>query len=506
MHRRHPGRKALGLFAAATTLVATVLVLPAVSQAGAAAPAGLKATALTADNTVTAAKSTSGRLATSDPELLGRTDTAPVNVVVKLDYDATASYQGDLSGLAATSPSVTGKDLSGASSAERAYESYTTKLDEAFRAQLAATVPSAKAGKSLQRVYGGVAVRLPANQVGKVLAIPGVAAVQADELLQPSTIESPEFIGAPTIWSQTGGQALAGQGVIFGDIDSGVWPEHPMLADNPALGTPPTAPSGNPRVCDFGDNPLTPSVDVFACNSKLIGGQPFIDTYNAVVGGEVYPDSARDSNGHGTHTTTTAAGDPVASAPIFGIERGPVSGVAPGAWVMAYKVCGLEGCFSSDSAAAVGQAILDGVDVINFSISGGAQPYSDVVELSFLDAYSAGLTVAASAGNSGPGAGTTDHHGPWVVTVAASTQSRAFESTLTVTDGATSTDFVGTSLTHGVTTPAPIVLAQDIAGYDEVLLDGAAGRRRDRQDRRLPPEPGRGSRRASTSCRGVRSA
>ncbi len=347
-------------------------------------------------------------------------------------------------------------------------------------------VPSATAGKSLQRVYGGVAVRLPANQIGKVLAIPGVAAVQADSLLQPDTIESPEFIGAPTIWNQTGGQALSGQGVIFGDIDSGVWPEHPMLADNPALGAPPATGSGDPRACDFGDNPLTPSVDVFACNDKLIGGQPFIDTYNAVVGGEVYPDSARDSNGHGTHTTTTAAGDPVTNAPIFGIDRGPISGVAPGAWVMAYKVCGLEGCFSSDSAAAVAQAILDGVNVINFSISGGAQPYSDVVELSFLDAYDAGILVAASAGNSGPGAGTTDHHGPWVLTVAASTQSRQFQSTLTVADGPTTATFDGTSLTTGLTTPAPIVLAKDIAGLRRAVHDGAARRRRGRQDRGLP--------------------
>ena len=51
------------------------------------------------------------------------------------------------------------------------------------------------------------------------------------------------------------------------------------------------------------------------------------------------------------------------------------------------------------------QAILDGVNVINFSISGGAQPYTDPVELAFLDATNAGISVNASAGNAGPGAG-----------------------------------------------------------------------------------------------------
>ena len=190
-------------------------------------------------------------------------------------------------------------------------------------------MPAAQAGESLQRVYGGVAVTVPANQVSKVLGIHGVAAVQADELNKPDTIESPEFIGAPTVWAQTGGQSLAGKGVIFGDLDSGLWPEHPMLADNPALGTPPAAPSGVARECNFGDNPLTPAADAFACNSKLIGGAPFLDTYNALIGGEVYPDSARDSNGHGTHTTTTAAGDPVARANLSASTAARSSGIAP---------------------------------------------------------------------------------------------------------------------------------------------------------------------------------
>ena len=71
-----------------------------------------------------------------------------------------------------------------------------------------------------------------------------------------------------------------------------------------------------------------------------------------------------------------------------------------------YRVCLEQGCFSSDSVAAVQQAITDGVDVINFSIRGGANPYTDPVELAFLDAYNAGICVNASAGNTGPGAGT----------------------------------------------------------------------------------------------------
>ena len=151
-----------------------------------------------------------------------------------------------------------------------------------------------------------------------------------------------------------------------------------------------------------------------------------------MFGGEVYPDSARDSNGHGTHTATTSAGGPVAHANPLGIDRGPIHGIAPAAHVSVYKICGVQGCFPSDSAQAVGRAILDGVRVINFSISGGSSPYSDPVELAFLDAYAAGVLVSASAGNSGPGAATADHLSPWVTTVAASTQSRTFQSTLSL--------------------------------------------------------------------------
>ncbi|MEP7177895.1 MAG: S8 family serine peptidase [Pseudonocardiales bacterium] len=427
----------------------------------------LTAHGLSPSSRVTAEKSPSGRLAQNDTALLNRTDSTLVHVMVKLDYDATASYRGGLKGLPATSPSVTGKRLTGKSAVEQAYNAYTAKLDSNFRTALASKVKAARAGQSVRTVYGGVALTLPANQAKSLLSITGVAAVQSDALRHVDTIESPEFIGAPTIWAREGGQALAGKGVIFADLDTGVWPEHPSFADRPALGNPPPTPGGTPRVCNFGDNPLTPANDPFVCNHKLIGGEPFLDTYNALSPPDVYPDSARDSNGHGTHTTSTAAGNIVEHATPLGIDRGRISGVAPGAWVIEYKVCGFLGCFGSDSAAAVQQAILDGANAINFSISGGSQPYSDPVELAFLDAYNAGLSVAASAGNSGPGAGTTDHHGPWVTTVAASTQSREFRSTLTVTGDGQSATFTGTTLTAGAG-PAPIVLAQNIPGYDKL--------------------------------------
>lgn len=417
------------------------------------------ATPLTLDGRVQGAKSPSGQLAKSDPELVNSTSAKQVRVVVKLDYDALASYRGGLKGIPGTSPSVTGKRLDTKSANATKYLKHVTAVEDTFLAALREQVPSARAGQKLRTVYGGLALSVQANKARDLLKLPGVAAVQKDNPQKLLTDSSGSFIGAPTIYNQLGGSPNAGKGVIVGILDSGAWPEHPSFADPGTLPAPPPTGDATPRVCDFGDNPLTPASDVFACNRKLIGGRPFLDTYNAVIGGDVYPDSARDSNGHGTHTATTSAGGPVAHANPLGIDRGAILGIAPAASVSVYKVCGAEGCFPSDSVAAVARAILDGVRVINFSISGGSDPYSDAVELAFLDAYAAGVFVAASAGNSGPGADTTDHRSPWVTTVAASTQSRTFRSTVTLSGGGATASISGASITAGISTPAPVVLA-----------------------------------------------
>jgi hypothetical protein len=111
---------------------------------------------------------------------------------------------------------------------------------------------------------------------------------------------------------------------------------------------------------------------------------------------------------------------------------------------------------------AAEQAVLDEVDALNYSISGGGSPYSDPVSLVFLQAYDTGVFVAASAGNAGPGLDTTDHREPWTTTVGATTQNRAFETTATVAgSGGASLSLAGTSLTQGITAPKPVVVAPD---------------------------------------------
>jgi len=437
-----------------------------------AARSGLTATPLTPISTYSADKSLSGRLAQSDENLLQRHDSKIVNVVVKLDADAVASYAGGVDGLTATSPGVTGKTLADNGSAVDAYTSYLASKMLGVRQAARQSVSGLRLGRNFLIVYGGFAASLPANQAKVLARVPGVAAVQYDSLQHPTVDYSQHFVGADAVWASVGGPVLAGAGVKVGVIDTGIWPEHPMLAD---LGLPAMPGSYN---CEFGlsSNPDDAS---FTCNDKMLGAYAFMDTYEFVqaAGADEYCDasltsidhpygtcSARDADGHGTHTSTTAVGDGVASAVLNGVERGPLSGIAPGASLIMYRVCGSQGCYSTDSMHAVEQAIIDDVDVINFSISGGANPYTDPVELAFLDAYAAGIEVNASAGNAGPGAGTTDHGGPWTNTIGASTWDKAFDSTLHLAaTGPTpaTLDLVGVTVTDGIASPTPVVLAGD---------------------------------------------
>jgi subtilisin family serine protease len=385
--------------------------------------------------------------------------TGTAGIIVKLEDDGVASYRGVISGLTATSPHVTGTArIDHAATAVRAYRAYLAQKHAAFIASAVAAIPAAVVTYRYDVVFGGVAMRLPADQVARVAGLPGVTAVYRDELLKLHTDQSPTFIGAKALWGQLGGQQDAGEGIVVGVLDTGIWPEHPSFSDPDPKGKPYPTPPTVPTECNF-TNPT------FTCNNKLIGAYRFMAAYDRCVAdgacsnapGDVR--SARDSEGHGTHTASTAAGNGPVEAVVFGVDHKTISGIAPRAHVVAYKVCGHDGCLGSDALQAIQQAVTDNVDVINFSIGGGTDPYHDAVELAFRDAYAAGVFVAASAGNEGPDADTVNHRAPWVTTVAASTENRSFLSAITLV----STDkgklkLTGVSITDGIDSPTPVVV------------------------------------------------
>ena len=375
-----------------------------------------------------------------------------ISVIVKLDDAPLAAYSGTIAGLAATAPAQTGaRRLDATSAASRNYLAYLDRQQNAFVARAQAAIPQARLAARYRVVLGGVAMIIPAGKIAQLAALPGVRWVQPDALRQADTDRSPQFIGADVIW-----RALAadpklgdgGEGVIVGVIDTGIWPEHPSFADDGSYPPPPARWHG---ACE---PPNDKSSRIF-CTRKLIGARQRLDLYKFFFGlNPTEFDSARDNEGHGTHTASTAAGNAGVAATVLGQPRGVVSGIAPRASIAAYKALGNSGGLTSDLVSAIDQAVADGVDIINYSIGSTilTDPYQSPDSLAFLDAYRAGVFVAASAGNNGPAASTLDSpaNSPWVMTVAASTTDERFVGTLTVRAGGQTLTLSGASITGGV--------------------------------------------------------
>ena len=413
--------------------------------------------------------------------------------IVQLAAEPAATYQGNVAGYAATRP------LAGArfNSRSAATQSYARFLDNQQNS-VAALVQGAPILAKYKNVYNGFAARLTDAEVAALRASPLVVEVHADEIRRLETISTPVFLGltAPGgVWSQAvGGVAVKGEDIVIGIVDAGVWPESPSYADRvDANGVPVfsggtlaygPAPAGWAGGCQAGEG----FVPAQHCNNKLIGAKFFnagflafqasaaaITAGNVKHFSEYY--SPRDSGngptshgGHGSHTSSTAGGNSNAPTLVGGAPMGPASGIAPRARLASYKVCytfidstatdgtGTRGsCFTTDTVAAIDAAVADGVHVINYSISGSQTSVNDPVEQAFLRAANAGVFVAASAGNSGPGVAVA-HVSPWLTTVAASTHDRALQGSVTLGNGAT---YNGASINITPLAATPMIRSTD---------------------------------------------
>jgi subtilisin family serine protease len=166
-------------------------------------------------------------------------------------------------------------------------------------------------------------------------------------------------------------------------------------------------------------------------HSKLIGAR-YYDLSSVRGPAPSGGGSPRDDVGHGTHTSSTAAGSAVTGASYYGLAPGTAKGGSAASRVAMYRVCSQSGCAGSAILAGFDDAIADGVDVISVSL--GASPYfrpdfsADPIAIGSFHAVAKGVTVVCSAGNSGPGAATVVNAAPWILTVAATTIDRDFES------------------------------------------------------------------------------
>jgi hypothetical protein len=420
--------------------------------------------------------------------------------IVQLKGEPAASYQGEVPGLAATQPAP-GETFRYGTAAVQAYVNYLGQQ----QTKVLSLVGNAPVLANYNVVFNGFAASLTDDEARTLSASADVAGLWLDEARKVDTISTSKFLKLSEpggLWSRVvGGSALKGENLVIGVVDGGIWPENPAFFDRvDANGVPSNNPADTlaygPAPASFkGSCVAGPGIDPAKhCNNKLIGIKHFNTGFKAsgqTLHWTDFADSGRDSlsgatghGGHGDHTASTAAGNANVPVSINGTVIGTASGMAPRARVAAYKVCwtyvnaaatdgtgSQNSCYNSDSVAAIDAAVADGVNVINYSISGSQTTVNDPVEQAFYRAARAGVFVAASAGNSGPGQAVA-HISPWLTTVAASTHDRAFSGSATVGG----TTYNGGSTTKDGLSATPMILAENagVGGGNASLCFSAA--------------------------------
>ncbi|KAF5463698.1 hypothetical protein F2P56_013843 [Juglans regia] len=293
-------------------------------------------------------------------------------------------------------------------------------------------------------VIHGFSTRLTAEEALLLGSQPGILSVLPELTYELHTTRTPEFLGLEKSESMSPEANLASE-VVIGVLDTGVWPESKSFDDS-GLGPVPSSWKG---ACETGTNFTSSN-----CNRKLIGARYFSKGYEAALGPideSKESKSPRDDDGHGTHTSTTAAGSLVGEASLFGYAPGTARGMATHARVAAYKVCWVGGCFSSDILAAMDKAIDDNVNVLSMSLGGGMPDYfKDSVAIGAFSAMEKGILVSCSAGNAGPTPSSLSNLAPWITTVGAGTLDRDFPAYVSLGNGK---NYSGVSLYRGNSLP-----------------------------------------------------
>ena len=427
---------------------------------------------------------TSGVQAMTETRGPGKPTPVPGSWIVQLAAEPTMEFRGaregqlqgvdavgDTRSLAATAPEVLGKRRFDAQAPE--VQAYSEFLDQERHSVLDHI--SERLGRQLkpERVYrhllNGFAVRMSAEEAARVADMPGVVSVRQDMAYSLELEEGPGLIGAPLVWSGIGVDANRGEGVVIGVIDSGINWDHAYFSDSPSQS------GGYVYENPFGEQLGECSKPSVPCNNKLVGVWDFTEDST----------DGLDIDGHGTHVASIAAGIPIR---LDGTDRSfRTSGVAPRAHIVSYRVCALDEeeeevrCRLSAINDALEQAVTDGVDIINYSIGGGAgDPWDQ--DRQFLNVFSAGVLFVTSAGNAGPEPASISSpaNAPWTLAVASVAHQRRFGNKATVAGISDILVVPGTGpeLTDDLTAPviAADSVAEDLLGcdpFDDGVFDGA---------------------------------
>ena len=395
--------------------------------------------------------------------------------IVELSDKPVSLYRGGVEQFKATSPTVNAipsmlsprghNKLDTKSSSVKQYSQYlTSKQDQALN-QISATVGANLDIKNRYTLaFNGMALRMTQEQAANVANLPGIRNVSLEKMYELHTDNGPGHIGADAIW--TGSAAddkYKGEGIVVGVLDTGINSDHASFAAVAGDGYTHKMPD---RYSSYlGDCEKVEFASM--CNDKLIGIRSYESITESYMDAAFQPDqpswnitdpkrpqNGEDYNGHGSHTASTAAGNELFDVEHVvavtgetgdglgtGLMFDKVSGVAPRANIIMYQVCfpgdgsygdNYGGCPGSALLAGIEDAVADGVDVINYSIGSpfGTFPWDDPMEMGFLAAREAGISVSASAGNSyapqyaSQARGAIDHFSPWITSVAATTHGR----------------------------------------------------------------------------------
>lgn len=293
--------------------------------------------------------------------------------------------------------------------------------------------PSSRLVYSYHSAMEGFAAQLSESELESLKMLPDVVAIRPDRIHQIQTTYSYKFLGLdPASKEGAWHKSSFGRGTIIGVLDTGVWPESPSFNDHGM----PRVPKKWRGICQQGKD-----FNSSNCNRKLIGARFFTRGYrvasmsNSPGVVQEYA-SPRDTHGHGTHTSSTAGGASVGLASVLGNAAGVARGMAPGAHVAVYKVCWLNGCYSSDILAAMDVAIIDGVDILSLSLGGFPSPlFADSIAIGSFRAVERGISVVCAAGNNGPIESSVANEAPWIATIGASTLDRRFPAIVQMGNG-----------------------------------------------------------------------
>ncbi|KAL5101961.1 hypothetical protein RYX36_006288 [Vicia faba] len=218
----------------------------------------------------------------------------------------------------------------------------------------------------------------------------GVVSVFLNQKSNILTTKSWDFIGL----TQYVEREYYESDVVVGVIDSGIWPESSSFNDK-GFGPLPT--KWNDSCIAFN----------FSCNRKIIGAKYYLSTSNEPLSQADF-ESPRDSKGHGTHTASTAAGNPVTIASMLGLAQGTTRFAIPSHFLS----------LRSDS-----------IDNSNH--------FKDVISIGAFHAMRQGVLTVVAGGNFGPRPASLHNLSPWTIVVGASTLDKRFITAVKLGDNRT---------------------------------------------------------------------